>query len=153
MQELIAPNDVLFLTRDWMPAFWRGERHASIASVTDIPSDILLRHYNKTLIETSSVAAKMSWASKRQTTRLEDMAYCLLGLFNVNMPLLYGEGSLKAFTRLQEEIMKVTVDHSLFAWGYIRNWGRQATLRAPHYETIGKPLFCFTANVTYPWSL
>ncbi|KAI4188969.1 MAG: hypothetical protein L6R41_001778 [Letrouitia leprolyta] len=62
-----------------------------------------------------SVATKMSWASKRKTTRIEDMAYCLLGIFNVNMPLLYGEGR-KAFQRLQQEIMKQTNDDSIFAW-------------------------------------
>jgi hypothetical protein len=56
----------------------------------------------------------MSWASKRKT-RIEDVAYCLLGLFDVNMPLLYGEGD-KAFLRLQEEIMKASTDHMLFAW-------------------------------------
>jgi hypothetical protein len=67
-------------------------------------------------LEKVSVAQKMSWAAYRQTTRVEDMAYCLLGIFDVNMPLLYGEGT-KAFLRLQEEIMKVTNDHSLFAWG------------------------------------
>jgi len=54
-----------------------------------------------------SVAARMCWASRRETTREEDIAYCLLGIFNVNMPLpvLYGEGS-RAFKRLQEEILK-----------------------------------------------
>jgi hypothetical protein len=63
-----------------------------------------------------SIASKMSWAAKRTTTRSEDVAYCLLGIFDVNMPLLYGEGSTKAFVRLQEEIMKGSDDQSLFAW-------------------------------------
>ena len=57
----------------------------------------------------------MSWASNRETTRIEDRAYCLLGIFGINMPLIYGEGK-RSFTRLQEEIMKVSDDHSLFAW-------------------------------------
>jgi hypothetical protein len=57
----------------------------------------------------------MSWASWRETTRVEDRAYSLLGLFDINMPMLYGEGS-KAFLRLQEEIVKKTNDLSLFAW-------------------------------------
>lgn len=55
------------------------------------------------------------WASKRKTTRVEDEAYCLLGLFGVSMPLIYGEGS-KAFRRLQEEIMKQSDDETIFAW-------------------------------------
>lgn len=62
-----------------------------------------------------SVTKRMSWASQRVTTRPEDVAYCLMGVFNVNMPLLYGESD-KAFIRLQEEIMKESDDHSIFAW-------------------------------------
>lgn len=57
----------------------------------------------------------MSWAAGRNTTRVEDAAYCLMGIFDINMPLLYGEGD-KAFFRLQEEIVKVSDDHTLFAW-------------------------------------
>lgn len=59
----------------------------------------------------------MSWASRRETTKTEDIAYCLMGIFNVNMPLLYGEGE-RAFIRLQEEIMRSSYDHSLFAWNH-----------------------------------
>jgi hypothetical protein len=62
-----------------------------------------------------SVAQKMSWAVGRETTGGEDRAYSLMGLFGVNMPLLYGEGA-RAIIRLQEEIMRTTYDHSLFAW-------------------------------------
>jgi hypothetical protein len=61
------------------------------------------------------VAVRMSWAATRETTREEDMAYCLLGIFDVNMPMLYGEGE-KAFIRLQEEIIKQSPDMSIFAW-------------------------------------
>lgn len=56
----------------------------------------------------------MFWASYRDTTRLEDIAYCLMGLFDINMSMLYGE-AWKAFLRLQEEIMKHSDDHFLFA--------------------------------------
>jgi hypothetical protein len=63
----------------------------------------------------ASVAQKMSWASDRTATRVEDMAYCLLGLFDVHLPPLYGEGS-KAFLRLQLEILRTSDDESLFAW-------------------------------------
>lgn len=61
------------------------------------------------------VAAKISWASSRTCTRIEDEAYCLLGLLDVNMPLIYGEGP-KAFTRLQEEVIKSYDDNSILAW-------------------------------------
>jgi hypothetical protein len=58
----------------------------------------------------------MSWAANRNKTREEYMAYCLLGIFGVNKPLLYGEGG-RAFIRLQEEILKESDDQSIFAWG------------------------------------
>jgi hypothetical protein len=57
----------------------------------------------------------MSWASTRVTTFPEDGAYCLMGIFGVNMPLLYGEGE-RAYLRLQEEIIKYNYDHTIFAW-------------------------------------
>ncbi|KAG4443412.1 hypothetical protein IFR05_001091 [Cadophora sp. M221] len=57
----------------------------------------------------------MSWSAGRQTSRKEDAAYCLMGLFDVNMPMLYGEGD-RAFLRLQEEIIKTSDDMSIFAW-------------------------------------
>jgi hypothetical protein len=68
----------------------------------------------------------MSWASERETTRIEDLAYCLIGIFSVNMPMLYGEGE-RAFIRLQEEIMKVLDNHSLFAWKLENHNGLLAT--------------------------
>ena len=58
----------------------------------------------------------MSWAAIRRTTRVEDRAYSLMGIFGVHMTTIYGEGE-RAFQRLQEEIMKQSIDPSLFAWG------------------------------------
>lgn len=66
-------------------------------------------------IWSATVGTQMRWASKRETNRLEDTAYCLLGIFDINMPLIYGEGD-KAFIRLQEEICKQTNDLYMFAW-------------------------------------
>ena len=63
----------------------------------------------------SSVAQKMSWAATRKTTRIEDRAYSLMGLFGIQIPMLYGEGE-NAFSRLQEEIIRTTPDDSIFAW-------------------------------------
>lgn len=67
------------------------------------------------------IAEKMFWASKRITIRSEDISYCLLGIFDVNMPMLYGEGGEKAFIRLQEEIIKQSNDHTLFTWSIHRD--------------------------------
>ncbi|KAL5447825.1 hypothetical protein PMIN06_007368 [Paraphaeosphaeria minitans] len=58
----------------------------------------------------------MAWAAKRETTREEDTAYCLFGLFQVNAPLLYGEGGKRAFERLQEDTIKKTNDLTILAW-------------------------------------
>ncbi|GES61640.1 HET-domain-containing protein [Aspergillus terreus] len=80
--------------------------------ITQIDEDILL---HRRPVSSASIARRMAWAAHRQTTRPEDVAYCLMGLFSVNMPMLYGEGD-KAFLRLQEEIMKQSDDQSIFAW-------------------------------------
>ncbi|KAH8195177.1 hypothetical protein TruAng_010656 [Truncatella angustata] len=73
----------------------------------------------------------MSWAANRVTTRPEDMAYCLLGIFDIHMPLIYGEGS-RAFQRLQEEIMQSSDDQTILAWGLYRDvprlWGVSTAL-------------------------
>jgi hypothetical protein len=57
----------------------------------------------------------MSWAARRKTTRIEDKAYCLLGLFGIHMPILYGEGT-STFHRLQLELIKTSHDQTIFAW-------------------------------------
>jgi len=69
----------------------------------------------QSMLDGFSVAQKMKWASKRTTSREEDIAYCLMGLFDVNMPLLYGEGK-KAFYRLQKAILGISSDHSILAF-------------------------------------
>ncbi len=73
----------------------------------------------------------MSWFGPRETTRLEDEAYCLLGLFDIHMPTLYGEGR-NAFRRLQEEILKHSKDTTIFAWaGLGLNEQERSCLLAP----------------------
>ena len=83
-----------------------------MAKITGIDVNILCR--NKSLTD-CSIAQRMSWASGRQTTRVEDRAYCLMGIFDVKMPMLYGEEQ-NAFIRLQQEIIRNSDDHSIFAW-------------------------------------
>jgi hypothetical protein len=113
LQELIAPQTVEFFTADWVGIGPKKKLCGLLSSITKIDEHILK---GGNLAEVS-VARKMSWASHRKTSRLEDMAYCLLGIFDVNLPLIYGEGR-KAFRRLQEAIMVTTPDQSLFAWGH-----------------------------------
>ena len=62
-----------------------------------------------------SLSEKMRWASKRKTTRAEDIAYSLLGIFNISMSIAYGEGNM-AFRRLLEVIAQHSQDPTFFAW-------------------------------------
>ncbi|KAH9883334.1 heterokaryon incompatibility protein-domain-containing protein [Xylariomycetidae sp. FL2044] len=112
LQELIAPSRVVFYSRDWGVVGTRDSLCVDIALITRID----VQYLKQGDPQMASVAERMSWASNRVTTRPEDIAYCLLGIFDINMPLLYGEGD-KAFLRLQEEIMRDSNDQSLFAWG------------------------------------
>jgi len=112
LQELIAPPSLIFFDNQWNELGTKESLSALVSEITRIPESVL---QDADKLQEFSVAQKMSWASKRQTTREEDIAYCLLGIFGVNMPMLYGEGE-DAFIRLQEEIIGKTHDHSIFAW-------------------------------------
>ncbi|KAK1759044.1 HET-domain-containing protein [Echria macrotheca] len=112
LQELIAPRIICFYDASWT---FRGEKTdliPQLSAITRIRPEVL-RHEER--LSTICVAQKMSWAAYRQTTRVEDVAYCLLGIFDVNMPLIYGEEE-KAFRRLQEEIIRTTPDLSILGW-------------------------------------
>jgi hypothetical protein len=87
---------------------------ALVSEITSIDVKVIM---TERPVHSVLVAERLSWAADRVTTRKEDIAYCLLGIFDVHMPLLYGEGS-KAFTRLQVAIMDATDDISLMAWDY-----------------------------------
>jgi hypothetical protein len=112
LQELIAPRIVKFYDQSWTLCGSKESLGSALAKITNIDTAVL---DEPDLLSTLSIAKRMSWAATRQTTRVEDMAYCLLGIFDVNMPMLYGEGS-RAFVRLQEEIIKGSNDLSIFAW-------------------------------------
>ncbi|KAI8943117.1 hypothetical protein NX059_001148 [Plenodomus lindquistii] len=112
LQELIAPAVCRFYFQDWTLMGEKVEYLNELSEVTGIPVYVL---EDRRSVSEVSVAERMSWAAHRESTRLEDTAYSLLGIFDIHMPLLYGEGE-KAFLRLQEEILKTTDDYSLFAW-------------------------------------
>lgn len=116
LQELLAPLYVQFYDGNWKSLGTKQELEdrSLLSRATGIPGKYVWRNR---LLRLASVAERMSWASKRETTRIEDTAYCLLGIFDINMPLLYGEAD-KAFLRLQEEILKVSTDQTIFAWSW-----------------------------------
>ncbi|RYC64916.1 hypothetical protein CHU98_g1322 [Xylaria longipes] len=123
LQELLAPKKVRFYSRNWTPIGTKKNMASLLAEITRVDERYLLYAED---IRSASIAQRMAAVADRTTTRPEDIAYCLLGLFNVNMPLLYGEGAM-AFVRLQEEIMKVSDDHSIFAWTWIAEMNGKIT--------------------------
>lgn len=159
LQELIAPDLVSFYDQDWgflnekpsrdmlqdmlvdgdeiFPSFVRR-----LSTITGIPEDILIQDQYPADV---CIAQRMSWASQRETTKEEDKAYCLMGLFDVNIPVLYGEGVEKAFRRLQLEIISATPDQTIFAWTPpvlpLTPWHSPGGLLAPEprvFESSGK---------------
>ena len=134
LQELLASQKIEFYDCEWQFLGDKITLAASISDATGIPAAAL---HSKSL-NSYSIAQKMAWAAKRVTSRPEDIAYCLMGLFDVNMPLLYGEGAYKAFIRLQEEILKYSDDHSIFSWSMGK--AKAAGLLAP------RPIYFADAN-------
>ncbi|KAF9244462.1 hypothetical protein BU15DRAFT_85858 [Melanogaster broomeanus] len=140
LQELLAPRRLRFFGKGWTPICPKEDElsgdvrnllgdlqypypndkksyrmNRAISEVTDIDTDII-RCFSRELI---SVSEKMRWASKRETQKVEDIAYSLLGIFDVSMPVAYGEGR-RAFHRLMEAIAQSSTDPTLFAWSPIR---------------------------------
>ncbi|KIJ18522.1 hypothetical protein PAXINDRAFT_36447, partial [Paxillus involutus ATCC 200175] len=117
LQELLAPTRLKFYGADWMPlSDYRNDKEndeimGAISSVTGI-NRRALRYFSPGLLD---VREKMLWASNRCTTRVEDVAYCLIGIFNVSMPIAYGEGR-RSFRRLMEAIVQDCREWQIFAW-------------------------------------
>lgn len=112
LQELIAPSNVLFFNGSWERLGEKGNLRRILAKATSIDEDVLC---GKMSLSDCPISQRMSWAARRTTSRIEDRAYSLLGIFDVYMPMLYGEGH-RAFRRLQEEIIKQSDDHTIFSW-------------------------------------
>ncbi|KAI1131030.1 HET-domain-containing protein [Nemania abortiva] len=140
LQELIAPKRLVFFDATWISVFRVNKLDALAHNMTFLKGELnpwaqdmrfdsvieeitgIKRWHNYFLgshhlnWRTVPAATRLSWVSGRCTTRIEDIAYCLLGLLDVNMPLLYGEGH-KAFLRLQEEFLKKHYDSTILSWG------------------------------------
>jgi hypothetical protein len=114
LQELVAPECVHFFDAHWQEIGTKSDKADDIASRMSIDVGTLR---DSKLMYMQCVAQRMSWAAHREATREEDLAYSLLGIFNINMTMQYGEGE-KAFVRLQQEITRTTSDMSIFAWGF-----------------------------------
>lgn len=112
LQEMIAPKLIGFYDQAWNHRGSKRDLGPRLSKITGVDAAVL---ESSDIMFVLPVARRMSWAAKRSTTRIEDQAYSLLGIFDVNMPLIYGEGD-KAFLRLQESIAKELDDLSLLAW-------------------------------------
>ena len=104
LQELIAPASVEFFSKEGEQLGSKRSLERHVHEVTGIPVKAL----QGSPLSEFSVPERMLWAEDRDTTRKEDKAYSLLGIFDVHMPLIYGEGREKAFKRLREEIDKAS---------------------------------------------
>lgn len=99
LQELLAPNCVEFFSREGAYLGSKRSLRETIQEITGVPVAAL----EKAPLNRFSVDERMHWASNRDTTRLEDKVYCLLGIFGVFMSPIYGEGE-HAWTRLMDAI-------------------------------------------------
>jgi len=108
LQELIAPASVEFFSVEGKRLGDKKSLERQIHEIAGITAQALqgdpLSHF--------SVYERMSWAAKRETTLEEDAAYSLLGIFDIYMPLIYGEGRKNAFVRLQKEIQQNSIGKS-----------------------------------------
>lgn len=120
LQELLAPQVIRFYGKDWEPIYQeknaKGDKAIkeiwmAVEQVTGIPRKDLWNFSPSC----NRVAEKMTWASQRRTTKIEDTAYSLLGLFNVSLPIAYGEAD-RAWYRLMAVIANECTDASFFAW-------------------------------------
>jgi len=142
LQELIAPSLMEFYARDWSIIGTKRDLLPALHAATGI-SEAILRG---TSLSTCSVGERMSWAAKRETTRIEDRAYSLLGIFNISLPLLYGEGE-RAFVRLQEEILRQLEDYTILPWSTrhvssnFPDWTGCLAASPNHFESIAVDLF------------
>jgi hypothetical protein len=114
LQELIAPGAISmrFYNKSWTAIGSKHDLLDELYDISQVDAEILSHAIP---LSSRCVARRLSWAAGRETTRVEDMAYCLLGIFGLNMPMLYGEGH-GAFRRFQEELIRSTCDLSLLAW-------------------------------------
>jgi hypothetical protein len=118
LQELLAPAFVDFFTRDGQRLGDKKSLEQQIHWTTGIAIPAL---QGSNLAQFSD-EERFEWARTRETTREEDWAYCLQGIFGVSMPVTYGEGKAQAIFRLKEEIASMIISISEFLWLRRREW-------------------------------
>ncbi|KAJ4403177.1 hypothetical protein N0V91_006754 [Didymella pomorum] len=127
LQELLAPASVEFFSKQGKRLGTRVSLEQEIYEITQIPIAAL----SGQALSGFSVEDRMSWSARRTTTLKEDKVYCLLGIFDVFLPLIYGEGEAYATLRLKEEIQKRQEGHGT---GSSRNLSVISLLPFPRNE-------------------
>lgn len=144
LQELLAPEKVLFYGRDWR---FLGDKSSLVNYLCDITGVNFGALTMPSALPSYSIATRMSWVSSRTTTRTEDQAYCMLGILGVYIPLLYGEGQ-NAFRRLQEELIKISDDETIFAHS-----GPKLLAFCPQEFSSGHDLTILKKDKSTPYSI
>jgi hypothetical protein len=109
LQELIAPQCVEFFSQEQK---WLGDKKSLEQQIHQITGISCYTLRGEPLAR-FSVTERLSWTEGRSTKRKEDLAYSLLGIFDINMPAIYGEGERNAFRRLLQEIDSYSANHLL----------------------------------------
>ena len=164
LQELLAPHIVVFLSQDWKVIGHKGgdgwtengfqvskglSLEPVIATITGIP-EYILHDYSRS--KGLSVEERLAWYAGRNTHREEDMSYSMLGIFDVAMPLLYGEGAERARKRLLEEISKASTATSS-ALEEHEQMGRKRLKRIRSPFLVSGPAYEPTSSATGPSSV
>ena len=102
LQELVAPTTVDFFSKEGTLLGNKGSLEQTIQEITGVAAQAIR---GESLSQFSEKEI-LSWVENRQTKRDEDIVYCLLGFFDVFMPLIYGEGRQNALDRLREQVQK-----------------------------------------------
>ena len=140
LQELLAPRNILFFTQDW--TVYRAvtsnhKENSTIIGELEKATGIASCHLINFRPGVTGARSKLQWASKRCTTRPEDMAYSLFGIFDIHLPIMYGESAEKALGRLLAEVIKLSGDTTILAWE-----GRSSRFHScfpptiDHYQTV-----------------
>ena len=119
LQELLAPHTMLFFTRDWTLYGDSSSNHkedSAILCELERATGITSRHLTDFYPGVDDARSKLQWASMRRTTRPEDIAYSLLGVFSLHIPVLYGESAEDALGRLLAEVISKSGDTSILDW-------------------------------------
>jgi hypothetical protein len=122
LQELLAPRTIRFFRKDWAPLTNHindKDSHAANQPILDIITEVtgISSQDLQTFIPGPfQVNTRMVWAADRKTTRSKDIAYSLMGIFDVSIPIAYGEGAQRVFFRLVEAIMQASNDPGVLNW-------------------------------------